>query len=246
MPVTNPTDAAAEAAESAKRRQSRREERAQNRAASASSDKAAPLSEAQMLNLARGFVVGPLIFRLTCPTIGRASQLQTEIYIGWPQIIVTAASADITGQGIDPGHVATTLTIARRNLYEQNKDSGDEDEEEMPPPAPVMERDIAGMLAQTNLGIEEFLPTICAHVWEMAKDTPGFAYPKPEPPADWEGEEWAPTPPAGCLWLDDAIRQYLRTPDLADLLRALLQCMGGFPGSVVDRFGPPSGANDAA
>ena len=118
--------------------------------------------------------------------------------------------------------------------------------------------------AERGEGEVDFLSRICETLWPLASETPGLAWPRPPRPAPptsspeptgppgamspgemgsaeghAEGAPWTPAPPEGAQWLDDALAENLDLHEFADLLRAMLLAMGGFPGDVSDRFTTP-------
>jgi hypothetical protein len=229
MPLIEAEKASADAANVATSRKARREKRQEARTGKASETagkeaEITPLTEAQMLNLPGSCRVGSLSLVLTCPTIGRAARLQQRIYEEWPDILLFAFAADRSGKGIDPAGIAEVWT-ANRNA------SAPEGEV----PEPVTLSDVREQLTDLSLTMSSALPGICNILWEVASETPGIAWPRPE---TQEGEE-TPPPPAGYRWLDKALLDTMTIPLLVDLLRALLGCMGGFTGDVGDRFTKP-------
>jgi hypothetical protein len=232
MPIVNP-DAATQQAASAS--ESRNKRRAARQSAKTEEPAVAVLNEQKMLNLPGMVRVGGLSLRLTAPVIDKAAEVHNDIYTKWPDVLIFAVMGDLEGKGIKPEAIAEGWTAQRRQYQQAMAAAGNSDASDGIGSEPVTIAEVRSAVAQLSMGIGSLLPDIASTVWALAEGSPGLHWP---PPDVSEGEE-RPSPPDGTQWLDDAIRQSLTIPQLADLLRELLYCCGGFPGGIQDRFETP-------
>lgn len=191
--------------------------------------------------------VGSLTLRLRAPKSRAARRLHQQIWQSWPDLLLAAATADEDGQGIDAELTARTLTLYRNVLRQRLAE--DDPEVAALPEIEITAAEVRRGCRDLTLEIGEeapergeadFLCRICETLWPLASETPGLAWPRPPRSADHpENEPWNPAAPEGAQWLDDALAENLDIHEFADLLRAMLASMGGFPGDVSDRFTTP-------
>lgn len=206
--------------------------------------------------------VGSLTLRLRAPKSRPARRLHQMIWQSWPDLLLAAATSDEEGKGIDAELTARTLTLYRNVLRQRLAE--DDPEVAALPQIEITAADVRRSCRDLTLEIGEeasergegeadFLSRICETLWPLASETPGLAWPRPPRPAaptsspgemgsaegHAEGAPWTPAPPEGAQWLDDALAENLDLHEFADLLRAMLLAMGGFPGDVSDRFTTP-------
>lgn len=240
MPIVL-TEAQEKAAAAARAKEERREARKEAREVrtSAPTEKdATPIPENKMLGLPDTVKVGDLELVLTCPKIKNALRIQNDIYTSWPDVIIFAATAEPLGTGINPEAVCALWNAQRRAVAKM---------QDLAEPEPITVKVIRGLQGELFQSLGTILPPLCGTIWELASATPSLHWPRIKEKTiaiqlDEDGTETEQEIerdielPDGDKWLDDALMESLSVPELADLLRAMLACMGGYPGDAAERF----------
>ena len=250
MPIIE-TEASVKAAKAAEARSKRREGRAEARESGTAVGKDAEtvsIPESKMIGLPEGVVIGSnpgLFLTLTCPKMKDALRIQNTIYEQWPDVLLFAATGDIGGRGVNPEQVAQFWNLnAKAQALRTGLSANDVPE--------IGDREVRSLMANLSLNIETYLPRLCDTLWPLCSATVNLHWPRRfetvieeqettdettgiKTTADVEVQKLIDVPD-GDFYFDDAVMEYLAIPDLADLLRAVLACMGGYPGDFGSRF----------
>ncbi len=210
---------AAKLAAAAEARQEKRE--ARGKAVKEGAEVITPIAQSKMLNLPIDVDVHGLKLTLTCPKFGESLRIQEKIFSEWPSLVLYSASGNVKGKGLEPESLLDNWNMNLRAGWEAAK----VDDPETPEPPTVTVDDLQAALRQTVLSIDDALPAVCDCLSAFAATSAGIQWPKSDV-----------TLPPGKEWLDDAIKARFHVAELCDLLRILLDVMGGFPGDVSERF----------
>lgn len=218
----------------------RRKERRERRETGGEEEAPYPVPMSRMLNLPESVVIGSsLTLVLTCPSLRKSLELQEQIYEAWPDVLVYAVVGDMAGKGINPAAVLHMEDRARRGLYEEAKrltlekaEATGQPRPELPEYKPPTVDDIRESMYWLMDEVKEALPKMADTLWAVAGTTPGLAWPVTEKDGKRD------VLPEGFRWLDDALMD-CTIPELADVLRAALGCLGGFRHGVAERFTAP-------
>lgn len=174
----------------------------------------APMSHEDMTGQPSPVVVGSVTLNLKAPTIRTLRRVQRRIWQGWPDVLLFAALATpAVGSGIDVAKTADIWTKSR-----QAKD---------PNALEVAPVDVQQRLREfsNSLGLED--PDQDAEDEEYESPLKAVAEVlslmcDPLPCAEAELPEW--------------VADTFTMPQLTDLLRAIWDAAGGFPGDMRERF----------
>lgn len=214
--TTADTEATA-AAQALDARKARRTARSEATAPTPASGEPEPV-QAEMpvesvLNLPRAWRVGTLSLSLRALPVRRAGIVQKGIYSAWPDLILFAAVSDLSAKGINPESVAR-LRAGVTDSDKKRVGLSDVADEMLALGAALGSYDYEN--TEGNGGGHP-LDAMAATLWEVLDQTEsGTSHTRESLP----------------LLLGD----HLAVPDFADLLRAILLTLGGFPGDMRDRL----------
>jgi len=225
MPLVKEVSAevAAKLAEEAKAKQKKRLER-EAKAKPDTPPKIAPITQGKMLNLPLRVNVHGLKLTLSCPKFGKAIQIQEDIFVKWPNLCLFSAVGSPKGKGLEPDAILSAWNANNMATWRIEQESAPD--VTVPEPTPATADDLREALTAIVRSLDAFLPAVCDSVWALGSESPGLLWPRVE---DKDA-------PEGVTYLDDVIRNQYHVAELCDLLRVLLDVMGGFPGDVSERF----------
>ncbi|MDX1932774.1 MAG: hypothetical protein SFU56_09235 [Capsulimonadales bacterium] len=188
--------------------------------------------------------VGDLSFTLRTPRMREADSIEEHVYEMFPDCLLFAAIGDRAGRGIDLQKAWNVYTLSRARAHAEAVDAWKQarPEDEDPAALAVWEERNPGEMADVELSevleqfdiarrtMRHFLPGICDVLMRLLSGDHPYVWPLPA------GEEGDPVAlPDGKRPLDDALLD-LEFTAFADLLRAIFDCLGGFPGDAGHRF----------
>lgn len=167
------------------------------------------------------YKIGPISLCVQALPAGKTGEFVARLLLIWPDVLFHAAIGDQKlMREIDYERIARDMTARR--------------EAEGAPGESLTAESI--MLAVAEVGYTLADPAtrraMADLLYEVCHETPGVAWPKPEPGED----ENIPAAPAGALWFDDFLFDALIGEEMVHLTRAVFLGIGGFPGDVADRF----------